>query len=387
MRTNKAAIGEMRANLIDLAQTEVEKENIKNAKGVNIFKAEVVRRANPNYKVDYIAPASKIKMTPDGEHFELQTDEGNITLPMTGTCHSQTAQDTGVGVKYYNKCSAIPGLRSLNVNAWLNEQAKEDKSRMIRTLDGKARANVSSKFLRFDNDDAMKAIAPLFSEFGNLGVELKSYNLTDDYLMMQAVFPGMALDVRPGDTVNQGAMIRNSEVGLASVEVRSLIWRLICSNGAIGETILSRKHVSSRIDTGEENAAIYSKETIEAMIESYRLQLRDVVRDALAEEKFEARVNLLRDATEQTFSKRKAKKVVEKLNKVRGYSFTEDDMDMIFGNMASEDEFSKYGVSNGITAIGHEDDVSPEDAFDFEQKGQDIITIPDKVWNDIIAAA
>lgn len=346
---------------------------------IDNFKQEVLRRENA--KKDYISPTGRIRMNSDGESIELE-DVGNFNvLP---NFHSQLHTHIGIPSKYYNAMQAIPGLRAHNVNAWLREQDGEDVQRLVRTLDNDARAYMSNKFRPFDNAFALKAAAPIFDEFKSTGLEVKSYNLTDNHMFLQLVFPSITGEVVPGDVMQQGITLKNSEVGRGALEVQSLLWRLVCSNGMIGESILSRRHIGSRIDFGSENAEVYEHDTIEAELESYRLRMRDVIRHAISETSFIKRIEDLREANEDTISKKKSKKVIQEVSKK--FSFSEEDMDGIFTNLASDGNFSRYGVANAVTAMSHEED-NPDRAYEFETIGSKIITLSSKDWKVMVDAA
>jgi len=334
------------------------------------FKAEVIRRENT--KEDFVAPTLQVSMLDDGETIRLNGSGEFLAQP---NFHSQLANHHGIPKRYYDAMQAIPGLRAENVNAWLHH---EPQDRMVRTLDGNARAYLSSKFRPLDNAFALKAMSPVFEDFKDL--EVKSHSLTDLRLYMQIVFPKLEADIGVGDPVQQGITITNSEVGRGALDVSSLIWRLQCLNGMIGQSILSRRHVGSRIDFNTD-VNIYQHDTIQAELESYKLRIRDVVRHALQESVFMETIEKLRSANEDEFSKRKARKTIE--NVTKKLELTEDDIDGIFGNLAKEGNYSRYGLANAITFQAH--DAEPDKAFDYEKMGNKIIELSDTEWRQIVA--
>lgn len=65
---------------------------------------------------------------------------------VTDHAHGQIAQRLDIPAKYYNRMrSEAPALLAANVNNWFQEQPER---RMIRTLDGKARAFLSDRYRR-----------------------------------------------------------------------------------------------------------------------------------------------------------------------------------------------------------------------------------------------
>jgi len=335
------------------------------------FKQEVRRREEA--KADFIAPSSHIKMLDDGEHIEL----GDQIYDLQSNFHSQVSNHLHIPKRYYDAMQEIPSLRAANVNAWLTKNGNEE--RMVRTLDNNARAFLSSRFRPFDNLFALKAMSPVFDEFK--GLEVKANSLTDNRMYLEIVFPSLSAEVVPGDTVNQGIIVTNSEVGRGALDVSSLIWRLVCSNGMIGQSILSRKHVGRRIDFETEDVNIYQHDTIEAELESYRLRIRDVVRHALQESVFSERIEKLREAVTDEIPKKTVKKTIE--NVTKKLSIKEDEIDNIFANIASEGDYSRYGLANAVTALAHESNA--DDAFEYERAGNTIIELNPTEWKVLAA--
>lgn len=336
------------------------------------FKSEVRRREES--KEDFIAPSHRIRMMDDGNRIGLQ-DHGEYTLQQN--FHSQLANHLRIPKRYYDDMQQIPSLRAANVNAWLVKNGEEE--RMVRTLDNEARAFLSSKFRPFDNLFALKALTPVFDEFR--GMEIQSSSLTDTRMYLQLVFPTLNAEVKPGDVVNQGIVITNSEVGRGALDVSSLIWRLACSNGMISQSILSRKHVGSRINFATEDVNIYQHDTIEAELESYRLRIRDVVRHALQESVFMERIEKLREAAEDGISKRKVKKTIE--NVTKKLNIKDDEIDNIFANISAEADYTRYGMANAVTALAHES--NPDDAYEYERAGNTIIELSPSEWKVLAA--
>lgn len=336
------------------------------------FKAEVKRREEA--KADYIAPSAQIRMLDDGQRIELG-DHGVFDLQ--NNFHSQVANHLHIPKRYYDAMDAIPSLRAANVNAWLTKNGEEE--RMVRTLDDNARAFLSSRFRPFDNFFSLKAMSPVFDEFK--GLEIKANSLTDNRMYLEIVFPSLNAEVVPGDTVQQGIIVTNSEVGRGALDVSSLIWRLVCSNGMIGQSILSRKHVGRRIDFESDDVNIYQHDTIEAELESYRLRIRDVVRHALQESVFAERIEKLREATTDEVPKKKVKKVIE--NVTKKLAIKDEEIDNIFANVASEGDYSRYGLANAVTALAHENE--PDAAFDYERAGNTIIELSPAEWKVLAA--
>jgi hypothetical protein len=60
-----------------------------------------------------------------------------------------------------------------------------------------------------------------------------SCNVTDSKLYIQALFPRLEGEVKPGDAVQGGLIITNGEIGDSAFDIRPMIYRLVCTNGLI----------------------------------------------------------------------------------------------------------------------------------------------------------
>ena len=102
---------------------------------------------------------------------------------------------------------------------------------MLRTLDGSARAYLSNRYRRIDNIDIAGVTLPILG--GLPDIRFESCQITESRMYIKAVNPRLQAEVSPGDIVQAGVIISNSEVGLGSVSIQPLIYRLVCSNGMV----------------------------------------------------------------------------------------------------------------------------------------------------------
>ncbi len=121
-----------------------------------------------------------------------------------------------------------PGLLDRNVNTWLSDDADR---RMVRTLDGKVRAVLSERYRRLDNYDLAENVLPILQQLD--GARFESVELTETKMYLKVVTPRVTFEVAPGDVVQAGIVISNSEVGLGTLSVQPLVYRLVCRNGLI----------------------------------------------------------------------------------------------------------------------------------------------------------
>lgn len=91
-------------------------------------------------------------------------------------------------------------------------------------------------------------------------------DLIDDWRMyLKIVNKRLEMDVVPGDTVQGGVIISNSEVGLGAVSVQPLLYRLVCTNGMVVNDLGERRtHVGRAAKAVEDSFTLYSDEALMA---------------------------------------------------------------------------------------------------------------------------
>ena len=73
--------------------------------------------------------------------------------------HRQIGTHLSIPAKYYAKMLAEkPELLCANINSWMEDAPSK---RMLRVLDGKARAFLSNRYLRLDHYEIVTAILPI----------------------------------------------------------------------------------------------------------------------------------------------------------------------------------------------------------------------------------
>ena len=194
--------------------------------------AEITRQQSA--KEDYVVNTGNLRLESYGPDLTLRVLDNDGAdriepLEIGDIAHRQIGTHLSIPAKYYERMrSEDPGLLAHNVNTWLERTPAQ---RMIRVLDGKARAYLSNRYLRMDNYSIASAVLPILAEIPDVRIE--SCQITDSRMYIKAVNPRLQEDVTPGDTVQAGVVISNSEVGLGSVNIQPLIYRLVCSNGKV----------------------------------------------------------------------------------------------------------------------------------------------------------
>lgn len=337
-------------------------------------------------KKDYLIDTRSLNMSvPESGPMLKMLNGSNWSDPLlvNDNAHRQIGNYLGIPAKYYDKMQKeLPELLAHNVNEWF---ANQPDTRMIRTLDGTARAFLSDKYRRIDNFEVAQTVLPIISRMSQSdGAKVESCELTESRMYLKVVNPRITAEVRKGDIVQAGLVISNSETGQGSISVAPLIYRLVCTNGMIAADNSLRKYHVGRTNEAGDDFSIYRNETIEADDRAFLMKIEDTVMAAVNQAKFEAIVAKLRDATEARIEPKAAPHIVELTAKE--YSFTQEEGEGILGHLISGGDLSLYGLANAVTR--HAQDVTSYDrSTELEATGYRIITMAPVLWHRLISAA
>ncbi len=336
-----------------------------------------VQRQN-RMKRDFIGHAQHFHMQDDGETMIMDNGMDSMPFHMTDLFHKQIGSAMGIPAKYYDEMAEKkPFLLAENVNTWL---ADKDQNYMVRSYDrGEngmlARAFLSDRYRRLDNLDVAEATLPLFA--GREGFEIVSAAVTERKFYLKVVNHKLEMDVVPGDIVQAGVVISNSEVGLGSVSVQPLLYRLVCTNGmTVNDYREHRTHVGRTARAMEDSFHIYSDEAMIAEDKAFLLKLRDVTMAAIEETRFAMVVGKLRESVGVPITGR-VQDVVELTGKTFGIN--QDEQDNILKYLIEGGDLSKYGLSNAVTRAS-QDIESYDRATEFENLGWTIATMHQEQW-------
>ena len=331
-------------------------------------------------KKDYIGSAQALRLFEDGQTFEIGSMSGAQQFGTTRLFHRQVASALGIPAKYYDIMqSQKPELLAQNVNAWLSDR---ENSYMMRTMDygggPVARALLSDRYRRIDNMEIASAVLPLFA--GSDQYEVISSEVTENRMYLKILSRRLEMEVVPGDYVQAGVVISNSEVGLGSVNVQPLVYRLVCTNGMIVNDMGERKnHVGRAAKAVEDSFHIYSDETMEAEDKAFLLKLRDVTMAAIEEGRFAQVVGKLKESAGIPITG-KVTEVVELTGKT--YGFNTDEQDSILQYLIAGGDLSQYGLSNAITRAS-QDVESYDRATALEGIGWQVAAMPATQWKEL----
>lgn len=367
---------------VDAATDEASKSHVNGEKtmlkGLSIQELAAKIEGNRGLKRDFIADTAKttIQVQPDKTVvMELPGDSG--TFPILPVAHDQIAARTGIPAKYYDRMQhEAPDLLATNINAWFR---KNPERRMVRTLGGDARAFLSNRYQRIENEQIAEAALPVLAELP--GVQVVSSEVTDRRLYIHFVVPTIEGEVKKGDIVQAGGIIQNSEVGKGSVSVSGLTWRLICLNGAKTSDSFRRNHVGRQAEeTGEME---WADDTRKADDKAVLLKVRDMVRAVVDETRFRVHLQKMQGLTGARLTG-DVEKAVEVLSNV--IQVTEGERKGILHSLIRGNDLSAWGIVNAVTAQAH----TAKDydrAVELESIGGDLIELAPTQWKRVLEAA
>ncbi|MBL8379152.1 MAG: DUF932 domain-containing protein, partial [Burkholderiales bacterium] len=322
-------------------------------------------------KQDLVVPSSLLKCSTDqGGTLKMSIEGrgGDSAFGVTNLARRQLAEKLKIPFMYFERMrTEQPGLLDRNVNTWLQTDGER---RMIRTLDGQVRAVLSDRYRRLDNFDLAENVLPILQRLPEARFE--SVELTETKMYLKVVTPQVKFEVAPGDVVQAGIVITNSEVGCGTLAVQPLVYRLICRNGLIASDHALRKtHVGRILQSGEESVNVYRDDTLAADDKAFFLKVRDVVEAAVSEATFRQVAQKMQKTLDIKLRGDPVKAVEVLANR---YTLNENERAGVLRHLIVEGDLSAYGLVNAVTHFSQ--DVEDYDrATEFEALGGKLIDL------------
>jgi len=334
-------------------------------------------------KRDLVLPASLLQCrTEEGGELKMIVDSkhGDGEYGVTDLARRQLADKLKIPVTYFERMrTEQPALLDRNVNTWL---AQDGERRMIRTLDGKVRAVLSDRYRRLDNYDLAENVLPILQRLE--GARFESVELTDTRMYLKVVTPRVQFEVAPGDVVQAGIVITNSEVGQGTLSVQPLVYRLVCRNGLIASDHALRKtHVGRTVQGESDVVTVFRDDTLAADDKAFFLKVRDVVEAAVSETTFRLVAQKLQKTRDIRLTGDPVKAVEVLSNR---YTLNEGERTGVLRHLIAEGDLSAYGLVNAVTHFSQ--DVDDYDrATEFEALGGRLIELSAGEWRTVVEAS
>ncbi len=217
--------------------------------------------------------------------FTPEENGAETRLAPTTWASGQLCARLGIPVAYFRKCPTV--LQDVQANFWLKEAGRatsknEGERWLLRAREGMLRAVLSERYSPLDNGTLLETLAPLISA----RYRVDWCGLSDESLHLRIIDPNRAREVLPDDELSVGIHISNSEVGLRSVTVDALVYRLVCKNGLIrlvrGKSLLRQRHIhlaQPRFVAALEEAVESALREADGFIEQLGRTTKEPVRD------------------------------------------------------------------------------------------------------------
>lgn len=169
-------------------------------------------------------------VVPDGDHFAIAPLGGHhepMRLRATGL--SGLLGRVGAPVEFVRDRLTAP--LQLAVSNYLLSRDEAALSGLLRLRDGKVTAVVSDRYAPFDADQLIETMRGALDHHGALREVRVRAVATGMVDVLRMTFPSEAVAVKPGDISHIGLDISSSSFGRSAVHVRSMVWRLVCTNG------------------------------------------------------------------------------------------------------------------------------------------------------------
>ena len=240
------------------------------------------------------------------------------------------------------------------------------------------RAVLSSRYRIIDHSDILEMVLPEIAEMGD-GMKIASCQVTDSKMYLKVINTNIEAAISVGDVVQAGFTLSNSEVGNGSVSVEPFIYRLICTNGMSIKSKGQRKNHVGRVI---ENHDLYAIDTVQSINDTFKLKLRDLVRNAIS-------ITTFREAVEDMQTAKSAiivgnpVKAVEVTAKAIGLS--ESESGLVLNHLIRDGDLSKFGMLNAVTRSA-EDTESYDRATEIERLGSEVLYLPSATWREVATA-
>lgn len=347
------------------------KEN--NIAGLLNINEELIRQLNT--KKDYITDTSNIITHYDQETnlITLELTDINKNITINDNCHNQISTKLKIPNKYYEMLKQeYPELLTTNINTLMNNQ---NTRRMIRTLDGEARAFLSDRYKPIDNIDVLtKTLYELKTIKEQIDVTIQDARLTNNNLYIKAISKDLTDTIdsqkpmEKGDIVYGGIIIANSETGHGSYKVMPFIHVMVCNNGMISDRIFKRVHLGKKI---EENFINWSEQTNQLEDKILWSKLTDMIHNTFNKETFQKWINEINKVA----SERIEKPTIAINKTVKAFpEISEQDTDLLLQEFANFG-YNKFGLVQAVTRVAQEQK-DYEKQIQYERLAPKILEMP-----------
>lgn len=345
--------------------------------------AELMRQTQS--KQDFIFRSQQLEFVPYETGMILRILDAGGTdytepVELSDNAHRQIGARLSIPARYYDRMKEqYPELLAENVNRWFQ---KTPANRMVRTMDGMARAFLSDSYRRIDHLQIAQAVLPVIG--GVEDARFESCQITDSQMYLKIVNPHLEAEIAEGDIVQAGLVVTNSEVGTGSFCVQPMIYRVRSQAGMIDTASQIRKIHKGRINTVNVNMLLTPETELTSEDCTFLAQIQETVRVAVNYSNFQNAVQLMRTAALAHMDTQIVPLVVQRAS--REFGVTETENDGVLHRLVEDNDLTLYGLSNAVAR--HSQDVTNYDrATELEAIGYNMLTMTGQQWSHLNQAA
>jgi hypothetical protein len=162
-------------------------------------------------------------------------------MPLRELAFSQLCTRIGAPPAYVRDLPAKLQMANMNFG-----MTKEKQSALLRLAGGEVRAVVSDRYAALDDELVLEVVGEVLDRAGYLAECRVRASAVGASTLLRITLPAEGMAVRKNDIIEWGLDIGNSEVGVRSVQVTPITYRLVCTNGMRAwrsEAALRMRHV------------------------------------------------------------------------------------------------------------------------------------------------
>ncbi len=338
-------------------------------------------RAEADAKHDYLVNVRRIDVAPSehGVTVGVNVNGATLTVEPNRWAHQQIAAYQDIPWRYYERMlrgdsAGDKVLLCENVSHWFEHTADDRSRRLLRTFHRASgthtlRAFLSDRYRAIDHSDLAEIAVPILEE---PGWTVKSAQITDQRLYIQAVSERGKAEVAVGDVVQAGVVISNSETGAGRLLVEPMVYRLRCTNGMIAGEGLRRTHVCRTMDGlgGDDASEYFSDDTKRLDDMALIAKVVDAVRGAVNEARFHAIVDKMRNAATVELPEDPDRVMEVTASRL---SLSDAERKAVLYHLLHEgDGWTAYGLSNAVTRTA-QDAEDYDRAIELERLGSRVL--------------
>lgn len=323
-------------------------------KGFNalVTKARVLAKK----KQDYLCPANELTITSGNGKNYLNLN--GRAYPLQEQAQRQLAEVADIPYNYYQKLLYdYPDLLDENVNSLL---ADIYKNKLVRTLQGKARALLSDRYKKVENEDLLQIIEPVIAD---QKLTVASASITPNKMYLKLICKTAKAEIAVGDVVQFGCIIQNSEIGLSAVHVVPFCYRLVCTNGM---QVAQYTGASRKIHLGKQLYSLDDQDDFNA--DAYYQHVSESVANALDPVNWMTVVEKMKEAT--AIKVADPMETTERLAKL--YSLSPAEKAQVLFHLINDKDLSLYVLANAVTRTA-QDAVNYTRATEIEELGGKVL--------------